>query len=51
LNIAIVVGGPEEIELAGALAEMKRHVIPKDFLYLNISNMKINLYEASPKLL
>ncbi|QHI36168.1 NADH dehydrogenase-like protein [Kordia antarctica] len=51
LNIAIVGGGPAGIELAGALAEMKRFVIPKDFPGLDISKMNINLYEAAPKLL
>jgi NADH dehydrogenase len=51
LNIAIVGGGPAGIELAGAIAEMKRFVIPKDFPDLDISKMNINLYEASQKLL
>lgn len=51
LNIAIVGGGPAGIELAGALGEMKKHVIPKDFPDLDISIMSINLYEASPNLL
>jgi len=51
LNIAIVGGGPAGIELAGALAEMKRYVIPKDFPGLDVSKMNINLYEAAPKLL
>lgn len=51
LNIAIVGGGPAGIELAGALAEMKRYVIPKDFPELDTTKMNINLYEASPKLL
>lgn len=51
LNIAIVGGGPAGIELAGALAEMKRYVIPKDFPGLDVTKMNINLYEASPKLL
>jgi len=51
LNIAIVGGGPAGIELAGALAEMKRYVIPKDFPGLDVSKMSINLYEAAPKLL
>lgn len=51
LNIAIVGGGPAGIELAGALAEMKQYVIPKDFPDLDISKMNINLYEAAPKLL
>ena len=51
LNIAIVGGGPAGIELAGALAEMKRYVIPKDFPGLDVSKMSINLYEASSTLL
>jgi len=51
LNIAIVGGGPAGIELAGALAEMKRFVLPRDFPDLDISKMTINLYEAAPKLL
>lgn len=51
LNIAIVGGGPAGIELAGALAEMKRFVLPKDFPDLDFSKMTINLYEAAPKLL
>ncbi len=50
-NIAIVGGGPAGIELAGALAEMKRYVLPKDFPELDLSKMSINLYEAAPKLL
>ncbi|WP_228851441.1 NAD(P)/FAD-dependent oxidoreductase [Aegicerativicinus sediminis] len=51
MNIAIVGGGPAGIELAGALAEMKHYVIPKDFPDLDTSRMSINLYEAAPKLL
>ncbi|MEZ4873887.1 MAG: NAD(P)/FAD-dependent oxidoreductase [Flavobacteriaceae bacterium] len=51
LNIAIVGGGPAGIELAGALAEMKRYVIPKDFPDLDVSKMNIHLYEAGAELL
>lgn len=51
MNIAIVGGGPAGIELAGALAEMKHYVIPKDFPDLDTTKMSINLYEAAPKLL
>ncbi len=51
MNIAIVGGGPAGIELAGALAEMKHFVLPKDFPDLDLSKMHINLYEAAPKLL
>ncbi len=51
MNIAIVGGGPAGLELAGALAEMKRYVLPKDFPELEIDKMQINLYEAAPRLL
>ncbi len=51
MNIAIVGGGPAGIELAGALAEMKHFVLPKDFPDLDMSKMQINLYEAAPELL
>lgn len=51
MNIAIVGGGPAGLELAGALAEMKKFVIPKEFPELDLSKMQINLYEAGPQLL
>jgi len=51
MNIAIVGGGPAGIELAGALAEMRRFVLPRDFPDLDLTKMNIHLYEASPKLL
>jgi len=51
LSIAIVGGGPAGIEIAGALAEMKKYVIPKDFPDLDVSKMRINLYEANDRLL
>ncbi len=51
INVAIVGGGPAGLELAGALAEMKRYVLPKDFPELDLSKMNINLYEAAPELL
>lgn len=51
INVAIVGGGPAGIELAGSLAEMKKHVIPNGFPELVASDMSINLYQAGPKLL
>ncbi|WP_035479002.1 NAD(P)/FAD-dependent oxidoreductase [Gelidibacter mesophilus] len=51
MNIAIVGGGPAGIELAGALAEMKKHLIPKEFPELELSRMSLNLYQSGPKLL
>jgi len=51
LNVAIIGGGPTGVELAGAMAEMKRYVLPKDYPELDMKNMKIMLFEASPRLL
>lgn len=51
MNIAIVGGGPAGIELAGALAEMRKHVVPKEFPELPLSKMSVNLYQSGPELL
>lgn len=51
LNVAIIGGGPTGVELAGAVAEMKKYVLPKDYPELDMNNMKIMLFEASPRLL
>lgn len=51
LNIAIVGGGPEGLELAGALSDMKKYVIPKDFPGIDFTKLNINFYEAGPELL
>jgi NADH dehydrogenase len=51
LNVAIIGGGPTGVELAGAVAEMKKYVLPKDYPELDMSNMKIMLFEASPRIL
>jgi NADH:ubiquinone reductase (H+-translocating) len=51
VNIAIIGGGPAGLELAGAIAEMKKYVLPRDFPELDLSRMHIYLFEASPRLL
>ncbi len=51
LNVAIIGGGPTGVELAGAVAEMKKYVLPKDYPELDMRNMKIMLFEASPRVL
>jgi NADH dehydrogenase len=51
LNVAIIGGGPTGVELAGAVAEMKKYVLPKDYPELDINNMNIMLFEASPRVL
>ncbi|HEY9487595.1 MAG TPA: NAD(P)/FAD-dependent oxidoreductase [Chryseosolibacter sp.] len=51
MDFVIVGGGPTGVELAGAISELKRHVFPKDYPELDVSNMDIHLVEANPRLL
>ena len=51
LNFVIVGGGPTGVELAGAIAEFKRHVLPKDYHDLSTDDMRINLLEGEKRLL
>lgn len=51
LNIILVGGGPTGVELAGALAEMRKYIFPKDYPELDLSKMRIALYEAAPRVL
>jgi len=51
LNIILVGGGPTGVELAGAVAEMKKYIFPKDYPELDLSKMRIVLYQGSGSLL
>lgn len=51
LNIYVVGGGPTGVEVSGAIAEMKKFVLPKDYPDLDFNQMKITLVEGDPKLL
>lgn len=51
LNFVIVGGGPTGVEVAGALGELKLHVLPKDYPELDLSKMKIYLVEGMNRLL
>jgi NADH:ubiquinone reductase (H+-translocating) len=51
LDIAIVGGGPTGVEVAGALAEMRKHVLPKDYPELDSSQIDIHLIQGAPRLL
>jgi NADH:ubiquinone reductase (H+-translocating) len=51
LNIVIVGGGPTGVEVAGALAEMKRYVLPKDYPELDFKRMNIYLLEGGDRTL
>lgn len=51
LNVVIVGGGPTGVELSGAIAELKKYVLPKDYPELDFNRMNIHLLEGGPKLL
>ncbi len=51
LNIVVVGGGPTGVEISGALAEMRKYILPKDYPDINFSDMQIILAEAAPRLL
>ncbi|ESU28881.1 ndh protein [Flavobacterium limnosediminis JC2902] len=51
MNFVIVGGGPTGVELAGALAEMKKAILPKDYPDLDIRNMGIHVIQGSARLL
>ncbi|HNW90120.1 MAG TPA: NAD(P)/FAD-dependent oxidoreductase [Bacteroidales bacterium] len=48
LNLLIVGAGPTGVELAGAFAEIKKHILPKDYPGIDFSKFNIILYEGSP---
>ncbi len=51
MNFVIVGGGPTGVETAGALAELKMHVLPNDYPDLDLRRMQINLVENNERLL
>lgn len=51
MNIVVVGGGPTGVELSGAIAEMKKYVLPKDYPELDFSKMHIYLLEGTDKTL
>lgn len=51
IDIVIVGGGPTGIETAGALAELRNHVLPTDYPEIDFKMMDIYLVEMGPRLL
>ncbi len=51
LNFVIVGGGPTGVELAGAIAELKNHIVPRDYRDLNAQDMQIHLLEGANRVL
>ncbi len=51
MTIVVVGGGPTGVELSGAIADMKRYQLPKDYPELDFDKMKIYLLEGTGKTL
>jgi NADH dehydrogenase len=51
MTYVIAGGGPTGVELAGALGELKKHVLPNDYPELDFRNMQIHLIDTSTRLL
>ncbi len=51
INFVLVGAGPTGVELAGALAEMKKAILQKEYPDLDISKMGINLIQSGDRIL
>ena len=51
LNFVIVGAGPTGVELAGAIAELKNNILPRDYHDLNPNDMHIHLLEGADRVL
>lgn len=51
MNVVVVGGGPTGVELSGTLAEMKVHILPKDYPELDFRQMQIYLVQSGGELL
>ena len=51
MNFVLVGAGPTGVELAGALAEMKKAILPKDYPDLDVRKMEINLIQGTHRIL
>ncbi|WP_421497706.1 NAD(P)/FAD-dependent oxidoreductase [Flavobacterium columnare] len=51
MNFVLVGGGPTGVELAGALAEMKKAIFQKDYPDLDIQKMQIHLIQSGDRIL
>ena len=51
LHFVVIGGGPTGVEIAGALGEMKRYVLPREYPTIPQEHMKITLVEGTDRLL
>jgi NADH dehydrogenase len=51
MTFAVIGGGPSGVELAGAIAELARYTLAKDFHRINAKSTTVLLLEAGPRIL
>jgi NADH:quinone reductase (non-electrogenic) len=51
MTVAVVGGGPTGVEMAGALAELRRHVLRREFKNIKPEDARVILIEGGPRLL
>lgn len=51
LSFLVVGGGPSGVEIAGALGEMKKYILPKEYPEIEPDDMRITLVEGTDRLL
>ncbi|NHF61040.1 NAD(P)/FAD-dependent oxidoreductase [Flavobacteriaceae bacterium TP-CH-4] len=51
MNFVIVGGGPTGVEVAGALSELRKYVLPLDYKDLDLGQMQIKIVEGADKVL
>lgn len=51
LTFVVVGGGPTGVEMAGAIAELARHALARDFRRIDPKSTRVLLIEAGPRLL
>jgi NADH:ubiquinone reductase (H+-translocating) len=51
MNFVIIGGGPTGVEMAGAIAEISRYTLARDFRHIDPSEARVILIEGTPRLL
>jgi NADH:ubiquinone reductase (H+-translocating) len=51
MNFVIIGGGPTGVEMAGAIAEISRYTLARDFRHIDPSEARVILIEGEPRLL
>lgn len=51
LNFVVIGGGPTGVEIAGAIGEMKRYVLPREYPTISQAELTITIVEGSDRLL